>query len=74
MHAENIIIMIDSLASKAETMDSTYFSVQTKLAKIAGEPRFTKKNINIGDELLYDFGDRRKEANKWLAYHKHSGF
>ena len=44
MHAENIIIMIDPLASKAGTMDSTYFSVQTKLAKIAGEPRFTKKD------------------------------
>ena len=31
---------------------------------------FARKEVNVGDELLYDYGDRRKEvleANEWLA-------
>ena len=31
---------------------------------------FARKEVNVGDELLYDYGDRRKEvleANAWLA-------
>ena len=40
---------------------------------IEGEPHlcfFARKEVNVGDELLYDYGDRRKEvleANEWLA-------
>ena len=51
----------------------TRSNLQTKVVQVEGEPHlcfFTRKEVNIGDELLYDYGDRRKEvieANEWLA-------
>ena len=41
--------------------------------ELAGEPHlcfFSTEDINIGDELLYDYGDKTKDVlrdNKWLV-------
>lgn len=48
-------------------------NVVTKLVEIGGVPHlcfFTSKCVNIGEELVYDYGDRRRiaiEDNKWLT-------
>ena len=48
-------------------------NVVTKLVEIRGVPHlcfFASKLVDIGEELVYDYGDRRKiaiEDNKWLA-------
>ena len=51
----------------------THDNLETKVVEIEeGEPHlcfFASKEVNVGDELLYDYGDRRKEvleANEWL--------
>ena len=47
--------------------------VVTKPVEIGGVPHlcfFTSKCVNIGEELVYDYGDRRRiaiEDNKWLT-------
>ena len=48
-------------------------NVITKAVSVEGEPHlcfFASKLIKEGEELVYDYGDRRKdvlEENKWLA-------
>ena len=42
----------------------THDNLQTKVVEIEGEPHlcfFTRKEVNVGDELLCDYGDRKKE-------------
>ena len=43
----------------------THSNMNTKLIDIAGTPHlcfFSTKVINDGEELLYDYGDRRKDV------------
>jgi len=45
----------------------------TKVVEVDGKPRLilvTSRDIDVGEELLYDYGDRSKEsleAYPWLA-------
>ena len=45
-------------------------NVVTKLVEIRGVPHLCFFTVDIGEELVYDYGDRWKTAvedNKWLA-------
>jgi len=49
------------------------FNCQTKVVEVEGQPHLilvAARDIKIGEELLYDYGDRSKEsleAYPWLA-------
>jgi len=50
------------------------FNVKPKIINIDGQPRvalFAERYITIGEELLWDYGERRKSVlknNPWLKY------
>lgn len=49
-------------------------NLQPKLTIIRGRPHivfFAKKEIRIGDELLYDYGDRTKESLSFFSWLGH---